>query len=68
VEAGHVGATYELATRVATPRELAASASVPVRRVPDPGIHPWLTAMFDYYDRHGLPVGTKVLDALLGRA
>ena len=23
--------------------------------------------MFAYYDRHGLPVGTRTLDALLGR-
>jgi uncharacterized protein YbjT (DUF2867 family) len=67
LEPGHVGATYELATRAATPRELAAEAGVPVTQVPDSGIHPWLTAMFAYYDRYGLPVGTKVLDALLGR-
>ncbi|GIM64863.1 hypothetical protein Pve01_95120 [Planomonospora venezuelensis] len=66
-EDGHVGATYELATRVATVRELAAEAGVPVRQVPDPGTHPWLSAMFAYYDDHGLPVGTRVLDALLGR-
>jgi uncharacterized protein YbjT (DUF2867 family) len=66
-EPGHVGATYELATRVATVRELASEAGVPVRQVPDPGTHPWLSAMFAYYDDHGLPVGTRVLDALLGR-
>ena len=65
-EDGHVGATYELATRVATVRELADEAGVPVRRVPDPGTHPWLSAMFAYYDAHGLPVGTRVLEALLG--
>jgi uncharacterized protein YbjT (DUF2867 family) len=67
-EPGHVGATYELATRVATVRELASEAGVEVRRVPDPGTHPWLTAMFAYYDAHGLLVGTRVLDALLGRS
>jgi NAD(P)H dehydrogenase (quinone) len=66
-EDGHVGATYELATRVATVRELADEAGVPVRRVDDPGTHPWLSAMFTYYDDHGLPVGTRVLEALLGR-
>ncbi len=66
-EDGHVGATYELATRVATVRELAAEAGVEVRQVRDPGTHPWLSAMFAYYDDHGLPVGTSVLDALLGR-
>ena len=67
-EDGHVGATYELATRVATVRELAAEAGVAVRQVPDPGTHPWLSAMFAYYDAHGLPVGTRVLRALLDRA
>lgn len=67
-EPGHAGATYELASRVATVRELASEAGVEVRRVPDPGTHPWLSAMFAYYDAHGLPVGTRVLDALLGRS
>lgn len=62
---GHVGATYELATRSATVRELAAEAGVEVRQVPDPQQHPWLSAMFAYYDLHGLPVGTRVLAALL---
>ena len=65
---GHEGATYELATRVATVRELASEADVEVRQVPDPGTHPWLSAMFAYYEDHGLPVGTTVLAALLGRA
>lgn len=65
-EQGHDGATYELATRVATVRELAAEAGVAVRQVADPGAHPWLTAMFAYYDLHGLPVGTRVLRSLLG--
>ena len=36
-------------------------------QVDDPGTHPWLSAMFAYYDEHGLPVGTRVLEALLGR-
>jgi uncharacterized protein YbjT (DUF2867 family) len=62
---GHHGATYELASRQATVRELAAEADIAAERVPDPGTHPWLTAMFDYYDRHGLPVGTRTLQALL---
>jgi hypothetical protein len=48
-------------------RELAAEAGIGAERVPDPGAHPWLSAMFAYYDAHGLPVGTRVLDALLGR-
>ncbi len=64
-EDGHVGATYELATRVATVRELADEAGVEVRQVPDPGTHPWLSAMFAHYDQHGLPVGTRVLRSLL---
>jgi NAD(P)H dehydrogenase (quinone) len=64
-EDGHEGATYELATRVATVRELAAEAGVEVRQVADPGSHPWLSAMFAHYDAHGLPEGTRVLAALL---
>ena len=64
---GHGGATYELASRVATVRELADEAGVPARQVPDPGTHPWLSAMFAYYDEHGLPVGTRALASLLDR-
>lgn len=67
LEDGHDGATYELASRRATVRGLAAEAGVTAERGPDPGTHPWLTAMFDYYDRHGLPAGTLPLQALLGR-
>jgi NAD(P)H dehydrogenase (quinone) len=67
LEAGHDGATYELASRRATARELAEEAGISAERVPDPGTHPWLSAMFAYYDRHGLPVGTLPLRALLGR-
>jgi NAD(P)H dehydrogenase (quinone) len=63
----HVGATYELASRVASVAELAAESGVTAERVEDPGTHPWLSAMFAYYDRHGLPVGTLPLRALLGR-
>ncbi|GEP35100.1 hypothetical protein NSZ01_28680 [Nocardioides szechwanensis] len=62
---GHTGATYELASRQATVRELAAEQGLTAERVADPGSHPWLTAMFAYYDRHGLPVGTLPLRALL---
>ena len=62
---GHSGATYELASRVATVRVLADEAGVPVAQVPDPLVHPWLSAMFAYYDDHGLPVGTRVLGSLL---
>ena len=71
-EPGHDGATYELASRVATVAELAAEAGVDVL-VERPTGEPrdreetWLRAMFAYYDAHGLPVGTRVLAALLGR-
>ena len=65
LEEGHDGATYELASRRATVRQLAEEAGATAERVPDPGTHPWLTAMFAYYDRHGLPVGTRTLQALL---
>jgi NAD(P)H dehydrogenase (quinone) len=70
----HAGATYELASRVATVAELAAGAGVPAEQADDwtgDGLDDqqqgWLRAMFDYYDRHGLPVGTLPLRALLGR-
>ncbi len=65
LEDGHVGATYELASRVATVAELAAEAGVSAERTeerPDG----WLGAMFAYYDRYGLPVGTRTMTALLG--
>lgn len=65
-EDGHVGATYELASRVASVAELAAEAGVTASRVyerPDG----WPGAMFAYYDAHGLPVGTLPLRALLER-
>lgn len=65
LEEGHEGATYELASRQATVREIAAEHGLTAARVADPGSHPWLTAMFGYYDRHGLPVGTLPLRALL---
>ncbi|HET9423244.1 MAG TPA: NAD(P)H-binding protein [Nocardioides sp.] len=63
-EARHVGATYELASRVASVAELAAEAGVEASRVDErPG--GWLGAMFAYYDAHGLPVGVLPLRALL---
>lgn len=65
LDGGHDGATYELASRRATVRQLAEEAGATAEQVPDPGTHPWLTAMFAYYDRHGLPVGTRTLQALL---
>ena len=67
LEDGHVGATYELASRSATVAELAAEAGTTAERV-DAGDAPeGLRAMFAYYDQHGLPAGTLVLRALLGR-
>ncbi len=63
-ESGHVGATYELASRVASVAELAAEAGVEASRV-DERPDGWLGAMFAYYDAHGLPVGELPLRALL---
>jgi uncharacterized protein YbjT (DUF2867 family) len=65
-EEGHVGATYELASRVASVAELAAEAGVTATRT-DQRPDGWLGAMFAYYDRHGLPAGTRTLEALLQR-
>jgi uncharacterized protein YbjT (DUF2867 family) len=68
---GHTGATYELASRLATVRGLAEEAGFPAVRVPFAGDglkereRAWVEAMFHYYDRHGLPVGTLPLRALL---
>ena len=68
LEPGQTGATYELASRTATVAELAAEAGVTAERIPGPsGLGEWLDAMFAYYDRHGLPVGTRTLQMLLGR-
>jgi hypothetical protein len=50
---------------VASVAQLAREAGVTAERIDDPGTHPWLSAMFAYYDRHGLPVGTLPLRALL---
>jgi NAD(P)H dehydrogenase (quinone) len=66
-EDGHAGATYELASLLSSVKGVAAGAGLTAERVADPGTHPWLTAMFGYYDEHGLPAGTLVLAALLGR-
>jgi uncharacterized protein YbjT (DUF2867 family) len=65
---GHVGATYELASRQDTVAGVAGEAGLAATRVAPPAdAHPWLRAMFAYYDRHGLPAGTLVLRALLAR-
>lgn len=65
-EDGHAGATYELASRAATVAELAAEAGVTATRTSERP-EGWLGQMFAYYDRHGLPVGTRTMAALLGR-
>lgn len=69
---GHAGATYELASRAASVAELAAEAGTSAARTDDwtgEGLdvreRAWLRAMFAYYDRHGLPVGTRTLRWLL---
>lgn len=71
----HVGATYELGgpalvsvTHVARAASEVLGREIGARRVPLPGdVHPWLAAMFAYYDAHGLPAGPVPLRALLGR-
>jgi uncharacterized protein YbjT (DUF2867 family) len=79
LDATHEGATYELASfhgtvaRVAagvgaelvvlTPEQWAAHDGAGL----EPRVREWLLAMFAYYDRHGLPVGTLPLATLLGR-
>ena len=65
METGHVGATYELATRTGSVAELAAEAGTTAVRVDAGDAPPGLRAMFAYYDEHGLPAGTFVLKALL---
>ena len=79
LEDGHEGATYELASFRATVGDLAralGSTVEPVRprvwaasdgKELDPRVRDWLLAMFAYYDRHGLPVGTLPMRVLLGR-
>jgi uncharacterized protein YbjT (DUF2867 family) len=66
LEEGHVGATYELASRQASVAELAAEAGTTAERFDAVGAPEGLRAMFAYYDRHGLPAGTLVLRSLLG--
>jgi uncharacterized protein YbjT (DUF2867 family) len=72
LDSGHVGATYELASRTCSVADLAASAGSTAERGPavdPPGLGEqqleWLHAMFSYYDQHGLPAGTLPLRALL---
>jgi len=66
-EDGHVGATYELASRQPSVAELAAGAGTVAERVDAIDAPEGLRAMFAYYDAHGLPAGTLPLRALLGR-
>lgn len=79
LEDGHDGATYELASFRATVADVAAAAGADLEVVtPDewcaaegaglePRVREWLLAMFAYYDRFGLPVGTLPMTTLLGR-
>ena len=66
-EEGHVGATYELASRQCSVVELAAGAGTVAERVDATEAPEGLRAMFAYYDAHGLPAGTLTLRAVLGR-
>jgi len=80
LEEGHEGATYELASFRATVAELAPALGSTVEAVKprrwaaaegknlEPRVRDWLLAMFAYYDRHGLPVGTLPMRVLLERA
>ena len=67
LEDGHVGATYELASRTGSVAELAAEAGTTASRVEAGDVPEDLRAMFAYYDAHGLLAGTLPLRALLGR-
>ncbi|MCW2764957.1 MAG: NmrA family protein [Nocardioides sp.] len=79
LDSGHDGATYELASFAATVADLATAAGADVEVVTpeewaradgaglDVRVRDWLLAMFAYYDRHGLPVGTLPMRVLLGR-
>jgi NAD(P)H dehydrogenase (quinone) len=79
LEQGHEGATYELASFAATAADVAAAAGSRVEVVSpeewartdgaglEPRVREWLLAMFGYYERHGLPVGTLPMRTLLGR-
>jgi uncharacterized protein YbjT (DUF2867 family) len=67
-EDGHEGATYELASRTGSVADLAAEAGTSAERVEvGPDVPEGLRTMFAYYDAYGLPAGTLVLRALLGR-
>ncbi|MFC4784059.1 SDR family oxidoreductase [Nocardioides sp. MAHUQ-72] len=80
VEDGHDGATYELASFAATAGELVTSLGSTVEQVSpevwaategralEPRVRDWLQQMFAYYDRYGLPVGTRPMRFLLDRA
>jgi len=67
LEDGHVGATYELASRSCSVADLAAEAGTTAARIDAGDVPGGLRAMFAYYDAHGLPAGTLPLRALLGR-
>jgi nucleoside-diphosphate-sugar epimerase len=75
LDGSHAGATYEVGgPALVTPTDVADAASavlgrtVTAKRVDaGEGVHPWLRAMFAYYDGHGLPAGPLTATALLGR-
>jgi uncharacterized protein YbjT (DUF2867 family) len=82
VGAEHTGATFELGgPALVGVRQVAEAAAqvlgraVPAVRIPaaelsadvDERSRQWLSAMFGYYDRHGLPTGPLPLRTLLGR-
>jgi uncharacterized protein YbjT (DUF2867 family) len=72
LEPGYVGATLELSGPVTTVRAVAEALDLrPRRHRAAPGTSGYaaeaLEAMFDWYDRHGLPGNPAVLRWLLGR-
>ena len=65
-ESGHVGATYELASRVASGGRAVPPRPASRPRASTSAADGWLGAMFAYYDAHGLPVGELPLRAPAG--
>ena len=62
--AADVAAAAGADVEVVTPEEWARTDGAAL----DPRVRGWLLAMFAYYERHGLPVGTLPMRTLLGRA
>ncbi|WP_209370159.1 SDR family oxidoreductase [Brevibacterium renqingii] len=57
----------EVGLEVTNPADWAAAQDARVDSGIDARERAWLTAMFDYYDRYGLPCGSAGIPAILGR-